>query len=59
MTNTKQVLTETRDTINELAQAPDINAIERMQYKLMGKNLNGMLNIVLWLQNICPCKKAR
>jgi len=59
MERTKDFLTETRDTVSEWSKSPNINPVEKLQYRMMEKNLNGMLNIILWIQNMRQCKKAR
>lgn len=59
MEDAKSIITESRDTIKELLNAPDNNPMEKFQYKLMVANLSTLLYVVTWLQKMRQPKKTR
>ncbi|MDE6250159.1 MAG: hypothetical protein K2M34_00795 [Alphaproteobacteria bacterium] len=59
MQDTKSIIKETRDTVNELLQEPGNNPMEKLQYKVMFANLSTLLYIVNLIQNMRQPKKTR
>ena len=59
MEDTKLIITESRNRVNALLQDPEINTMEKLQYKVMAANLNTMLQVIDWLQNMRQSQKTK
>lgn len=59
MEDAKSIIQESRNTVNELLNAPDNNRIQKLQYKVMAANLTTMLYVVTWLQSMRQPRKTR